>query len=69
MTLLTTKLTSRTAIAALLTTLAVLAGCEKQGPAEASGEAIDDAARDAAEKLEDAGERIQNCVDNDGKDC
>lgn len=69
MTLLTTKLTSRTAIAALLTTLAVLAGCEKQGPAEATGEAIDDAARDAAEKLEDAGERIQNCVDNDGKDC
>ena len=69
MTLLTTKLTSRTAIAALLTTLAVLAGCEKQGPAEATGEAIADAARDAAEKLEDAGERIQNCVDNDGKDC
>ncbi|MDY0068597.1 MAG: hypothetical protein WDA10_08905 [Porticoccaceae bacterium] len=68
MTLSTTPFTRRAGIAALFA-LALLAGCDKQGPAEKTGEAIDDAARGAVEQIEEAGEQIQNCVDKDGQDC
>jgi len=40
-----------------------LSACEK-GPAEKAGEAIDDAASDAADKTEDAADAIQEKLDN-----
>jgi hypothetical protein len=43
-------------VTATVLTLSILAGCEKQGPAERAGEAIDDAARETKDKIEDLGE-------------
>lgn len=40
-----------------------LAACEDQGPAEETGEAIDDATEEAGEDLEEAGEGIQERAD------
>ena len=40
--------------------LAGLPGCEKEGPAERAGKAIDEAVEDAGEALEDAGEAIED---------
>ena len=34
--------------------------CEREGPAERTGEAIDEAIEDAGEALEDAGEAIED---------
>ncbi|MDL5045280.1 hypothetical protein QQ054_04400 [Oscillatoria amoena NRMC-F 0135] len=41
-----------------LGTMAVV-GCDDDGPAERTGERLDNAAERAGEKVEDAGERIQ----------
>lgn len=37
-------------------------GCEKKGPMEEAGEAIDDAAKDAGEAAKDAGEKVEDAV-------
>lgn len=52
-----------------LVTMALLTGCEKQGPAERTGEAIDDAARNTGQQLEEAGEKIKDCVDDVSDNC
>lgn len=49
--------------------MALLAGCEKEGPAERTGEAIDDAARKTGEQIEEAGEKIKDCVDDVNGNC
>jgi hypothetical protein len=38
---------------------AIVAGCEREGPAERAGKDIDRAAKDAGKAVEDAGKRIQ----------
>lgn len=53
----------------VLFTAILLTGCEKQGPAERTGEAIDDAARKAGEQIEEAREKIQDCVDDIPDNC
>lgn len=42
--------------------MAGLPACEKKGPAEKAGEAIDDAARKAGETVKDAGDKIKDAV-------
>jgi hypothetical protein len=37
-----------------------VSGCEREGPAERAGEAIDEAIEDAGEAIEDAGEAIED---------
>ncbi|KJS04087.1 MAG: hypothetical protein VR73_15470 [Gammaproteobacteria bacterium BRH_c0] len=49
--------------------MALLAGCEREGPAERTGEALDDAAREAGEQIEEAGEQIEDCVDGMEGNC
>lgn len=39
------------------------AACEKEGPAERAGKAVDDAAEDAGDKLEDIGDKAEDAVD------
>ncbi|MCK9469248.1 MAG: hypothetical protein M0Q49_07510 [Porticoccaceae bacterium] len=62
-------------IAALLS-LFILAGCEKQGPAERAGEAIDDTAREARDQMEDARDELQErrqdaqeCIETEFNEC
>jgi hypothetical protein len=38
-------------------------GCQQQGPAERTGERIDDAGQRTGERIEDAGEDIQRRMD------
>jgi hypothetical protein len=54
--------TCRRMLLALMLTLGVgaFAACEREGPAERTGEAIDNAAENAGEALERAGERVQD---------
>lgn len=58
--------------------LAVLSGCQKEGPAETAGkkldaavgntsDAIGDATEKAGDKLEDAGDSIKDATRSDGK--
>lgn len=42
--------------------LALLAGCEREGPAERAGESIDRGAEKAGDSLERAGERTRERV-------
>lgn len=44
----------------LATAPLMLAACEREGPAERTGEAIDDAARSAGDRMEEAGENLQD---------
>jgi predicted small lipoprotein YifL len=39
-----------------------LAGCERKGPAEKAGEAIDRAGEKASRAIEDAGESVRDAV-------
>ncbi|MCK9562950.1 MAG: hypothetical protein M0R02_09565 [Bacteroidales bacterium] len=62
-------------LAALLSLL-ILAGCEKQGPAERAGESIDDAAREAREQMEETRDRLeerrqdaQECIETEFNNC
>ncbi|MFA5495868.1 MAG: hypothetical protein WC247_13930 [Porticoccaceae bacterium] len=62
-------------IGAALVAFALLAGCEK-GPAEKTGEAIDDAARESATQFEDTSERLKesaeqtrDCIDSNMENC
>ena len=43
----------------------ILAGCEKQGPAEKTGEKLDNAVAEAGEKIEEAGESVRDAVKGD----
>lgn len=51
--------------AAIFLSLAVagLAACEKKGPAERAGEAIDNAAKKTGEKIEEVGDKIKDAVE------
>jgi hypothetical protein len=42
--------------------LVTLSGCERQGPAEAAGEKIDNAVEKAGEQLEKAGDSIRDAT-------
>ena len=44
-------------------TLPALIGCEEKGPAERAGEKIDNAVKDVGEAMEEAGEKIQEKMD------
>jgi hypothetical protein len=53
-----------TAIALFLTALSFgIAGCEKEGPLEEAGEAIDERVEDAREGLEDAAEEVEEAAE------
>ncbi|WP_018865435.1 MULTISPECIES: hypothetical protein [Thioalkalivibrio] len=43
---------------------ASLAGCDNQGPAEETGEEIDDAMDDAGDAMDDAGDEMEDTFDN-----
>lgn len=58
-------ITSAIAIAALLT---VLSGCEKkEGPLEKAGKEVDNAAATVGQKIENAGEKVQDAAQGDKK--
>jgi len=59
-----TQLSVQKSLGAILIAMALLAGCEREGPAERAGETIDDAARDTGEYLDDAGNTIRDCTDD-----
>jgi hypothetical protein len=40
----------------------VLQGCEKKGPMEKTGKAIDNAAKDTGKAVENAGEKVKDAV-------
>ncbi len=44
--------------------LAVLSGCEKEGPAERAGKAMDKAVENAGQQLEKAGEKIKDAAED-----
>lgn len=41
----------------------IIVGCEKDGPMEDAGEAIDEAVEDAGEAIEDAQEKVEDAVE------
>ena len=47
--------------------LAMLAGCEKQGPAEHAGKEVDKAVDKAGQQIGKAGDRIQDAAKGDKK--
>jgi hypothetical protein len=72
--------TMRTSLLAKLTALmlaaAFVAGCDRDGPVEEAGEAIDDTVEEVREggenvgnAIEDACEEVKEGVDADDKDC
>ena len=51
------------AVAILLgVAMAGLSACEKKGPAEQAGQAIDDAAKKTGETVQEAGDKIKDAV-------
>lgn len=57
------KLNRGIAVAILLSfAMAGLSACEKQGPAEKAGQAVDDAAKKTGEAVKDAGDKIKDAV-------
>ena len=58
-----------TAIAFLLAAMSLgIAGCEKKGPLEEAGEALDDRIEDARDEIEDAAEEAAEEVDEAAED-
>lgn len=56
---------SRSALAAALLLAFAMAGlsaCEKQGPAERAGEAVDKAAKKTGDAVKEAGEKIKDAT-------
>jgi hypothetical protein len=51
---------------ALVLAVAGLAACEREGPMERAGKAVDNAGEKVGEKVENAGEKIQDAA-NDAK--
>jgi len=47
--------------------LAMLAGCEREGPAEHAGKEVDKAVDKAGQQIEKAGDRIQDAAKGDKK--
>ena len=47
--------------------LALLAGCEREGPAEGAGKEVDKAVDKAGQQIEKAGDRIQDAAKGDKK--
>jgi outer membrane murein-binding lipoprotein Lpp len=62
----TQKFASSAVIAAMLLGL-VLAGCQKPGPAEQAGKAVDNAAAKVGEQMEKAGNAIEKAAKGDKK--
>ncbi len=64
-------LSKQTVVMPSLVLLAILAtgGCQQEGPAERAGKAVDEAAEDVREGLEDLGDRARECLDTEGDDC
>lgn len=57
------KLNRGIAVAILLSfAVAGLSACEKKGPVEKAGEAVDDAAKKAGEAVRDAGDKIKDAT-------
>ncbi len=57
------KLNRGIAVAILLgVAMAGLSACEKKGPAEKAGQAIDDAATKTGETVKEAGDKIKDAV-------
>ena len=50
----------------LLSALAMMVGCEQQGPAERAGEKIDEAVEDGKNDVEDAVEKAGEALENAG---
>ena len=48
----------------LMASFVALTACEKDGPAERAGEAIDNATDNSKDALEDAGDNIQDAADD-----
>jgi uncharacterized lipoprotein YehR (DUF1307 family) len=44
-----------------------MAGCQKEGPAEKAGKAVDNATEKAGQKMEKAGDSIQDAAKGDKK--
>jgi outer membrane murein-binding lipoprotein Lpp len=57
----TQKFASSAVVAAMLLSL-VLAGCQKPGPAEQAGKAVDNAAAKVGEQMEKAGNAIEKAA-------
>ncbi len=57
------KLNRGIAVAILLSSaMAGLSACEKKGPMEKAGQAVDDAAKKTGEAVKDAGDRIKDAA-------
>jgi hypothetical protein len=65
----TMKLRKNAMLAMAASTLVVvLGGCpQKEGPGERAGKAVDNAANKAGQKIEKAGEAVQDAAKNDNK--
>jgi hypothetical protein len=60
-----TRITTALVVGALL---AVLSGCEKkEGPLEKAGKEVDNAAATVGQKIENAGEKMQDAAKGDNK--
>ena len=44
-----------------------IAGCEKEGPMEQAGKAIDEATEDAGEAVKDAQKKVEDAIDDQQK--
>ena len=47
-------------LAAALAMMLAVAACEKEGPAERAGKSVDNAVENTGEKIEHAGEKVQD---------
>jgi predicted small lipoprotein YifL len=55
---------SATAAILLSLTMLGLSACEKKGPLERAGQAVDDAAKKTGEAVQDAGDKVKDAVKN-----
>jgi predicted small lipoprotein YifL len=46
----------------MMITLAALAGCQREGPAEKAGRQVDEAGKAASRSIEKAGENVRDAV-------
>ncbi len=53
---------------AAVTMIAILPACEREGPAERAGKSVDNAVDTAGEKIERAGEKIQDTASGRNED-
>jgi hypothetical protein len=62
--LVNSKLTRALLALMFAMSLAMLTGCEDQGPAEEAGENIDEAVEEAGDNMEEAAEEVEDEVDD-----